>query len=236
MGARDNRVFHYAVLLSIVLHAAVLFTDPDVRESAKRISLPAPIAARLVEPAATPAPPEAKPEPVAPPKPQPTPKPPPPVTKAEPVRPAPPTPVPVPPAPPAAEPAPVAPAPPASASAPSASAKPAAPAPRPGADVDADNVARYRMLVIDEARKLKRYPRAALDNSWEGRTRVRVSFGADGKTSSIAVVRGSGHDILDREAVETVTRAAALPVPVALQGKSFAFEIEVVFNLKDASS
>jgi periplasmic protein TonB len=235
MGARDNRVFRYAVLLSIVLHAAVLFTDPAVRESAKRISLPAPIAARLVEPAPAPAPAEAKPEPVAPPKPQPLPKPPPPVPKAEPVRPAP-TPAPVAPAPPAAEPAPVAPAPPAAASAPAASAKPAAPAPRPGADVDADNVARYRMLVIDEARKLKRYPRAALDNSWEGRTRVRVSFGADGRTSSIAVVRGSGHGILDREAVETVTRAAALPVPVALQGKSFAFEIEVVFNLKDNAS
>jgi periplasmic protein TonB len=232
MGDRRNRAFHYAVLLSIVVHAVVLLASPSLREAARRIVWPEPIVARLVEPPAPPAPPAA--EPIAPPRVEK----PPPVTKpaAKPtVKPVPPAePAPVAKAAPEAPPQPEAAAPPAAAPAP---ATPVPPAPaatvaRPGADVDADTVGRYRMLVIDAARKLKRYPRAARDNNWEGRASVRVSFGVDGRRSSVAVVRSSGHEILDREALDTVTRAE-VPVPSGLRGKEFAFEIEVVFNLGD---
>ena len=228
MGARRNRAFHYAVLLSIVVHAAVLFTAPALREASRRMAWPEPIVARLVEPPAPPAP-----EPIAPPrveKPQPSVKPA--------VKPAskpvpPPAPAPVASAAPQAPPQP-------QAAAPAAGPAPATPAPaapaatvaRPGAEVDADTVGRYRMLVIDAARELKRYPRAARDNNWEGRASVRVSFGADGRRSPVTVVRSSGHEILDREALDTVTRAD-VPLPAGLRGKEFAFEIEVVFNLRE---
>jgi protein TonB len=74
-----------------------------------------------------------------------------------------------------------------------------------------------------------------MDNNWEGRADVRVSFGADGRRSSIGVVRSSGHEVLDRQAIDTVTKAF-VPVPPALRGKEFAFEIPVIFNLKDARS
>ena len=80
----------------------------------------------------------------------------------------------------------------------------------------------------------KRYPRAARDNNWEGRTRLRVTYGGDGRRSSIDVVRSSGHEVLDREAVDTVGRTE-VPVPPALRGKGFAFEIEMIFNLSDSS-
>jgi protein TonB len=238
MGERRNRAFHYAVLLSIVVHALVLLASPSLRDAARRMVWPEPIVARLVEPQPAPQ----APEPPAPPrveKPQPT------VTKPA-VKPKPaPTPTPTP--APSPQPAPVAKARPEAtpqpeSTAPAAVPEPATPAPpapaaqaaRPGADVDADTVGRYRMLVIDAARKLKRYPRVARDNNWEGRANVRVGFGADGRRSSVAVVRSSGHEVLDREALDTVRRAE-VPLPAGLRGKAFAFEIEVVFNLGESS-
>lgn len=91
------------------------------------------------------------------------------------------------------------------------------------------------MQVIEAAIKFKRYPRAAMDNNWEGRADVRVTFGSDGRRASIVIVRSSGHEILDKQALDTVTKAF-VPVPPALRGKEFAFEIPVIFNLKDNPS
>src|SRR6185503_353769 len=89
----QNRVFHYAILASLLLHALLLLGFPDLIERARRaVSLPAPLIARLMEPeAAAPAPP-----------------PPPPVEKVEPPKPAPRLAKPVPKAP---QPAPVLPTP-----------------------------------------------------------------------------------------------------------------------------
>jgi len=213
MHGRDSRVFYYAVIASIALHAVALLIAPLLRDISRRIEWPAPIVARLVElpqpPAATPAvEPEVKPA-VQPPTMKPVPSPrPAPVVEAAPQAPSRPAPA-----------APVAPA----------------PAARPGAETDADSVGRFRLLVIEEARKLKRYPRAARDNNWEGRTRLRVAYGGDGRRSSIDVVRSSGHELLDREAIDTVGRTD-VPVPPALRGKEFAFEIEMIFNLSEGSS
>ena len=242
LHGQENRVFHFAVLASIALHGLMLFSFSMQDASRRAAAAPVPIVARLAPQQAVPA---AKPEPAAPApvekppppaaKPAPTAKPPP-VTKAAPKAPSPePSPVAPPPAAPAvAEPAPAAPAP---QSAPSAPAAPqaAAPVARPGADLDADSLGRFRLQVIEAAGRFKRYPRAAMDNNWEGRADVRVSFGADGKRSSIVVVRSSGHEILDRQAIDTVTKAF-VPVPPALRGKEFAFDIPVIFNLKDARS
>ena len=213
MHGRDSRVFYYAVIASIALHAVALLIAPLLRDISRRIEWPAPIVARLVElpqpPAATPAvEPEVKPA-VQPPTMKPVPSPrPAPVVEAAPQAPSRPAPA-----------APVAPA----------------PAARPGAETDADSVGRFRLLVIEEARKLKRYPRAARDNNWEGRTRLRVAYGGDGRRSSIDVVRSSGHELLDREAIDTVGRTD-VPVPPALRGKEFAFEIEMIFNLSESAS
>jgi protein TonB len=238
MHGGESRVFHYAVLASIVLHGLILFGF-SMKDGSRRATVaPGPIVARLVQPQAAPA----RPEPAVPPrveepqppavKPVPAPKPPP-VAKAAPKAPAQPAvPAPAAPVPPAAEPAA---SPPSAAPAPAAAAQSAAPAARPGAEVDADSLGRFRMQVIEAAIKFKRYPRAAMDNNWEGRADVRVTFGADGRRASIVIVRSSGHEILDKQAIDTVTKAF-VPVPPALRGKEFALDIPVIFNLKDNPS
>jgi periplasmic protein TonB len=236
MHGEESRVFHYAVLASIVMHGLMLFGFSMKDASRRAAATPQPIVARLVQPPAAPA----KPEPVAPPrvepqppavkptvKPTPSPKP---VAKAAPTAPA--QPAAPSPTPPAAEPAP-----PSAAPAPAAAAAPQSTAPvaRPGAEVDADSLGRFRMQVIEAALRFKRYPRVAMDNNWEGVALVRLVFGADGKRASVTIARSSGHEILDRQALDTMTKAF-VPVPASLRGKEFTLEIPVMYNLKDNPS
>jgi periplasmic protein TonB len=247
MHGQDSRVIHYAMLASIVLHALLL--SFSTKETSRRAAaVPAPIVARLVEqqPVAP-----AQPGPVAPPRVEqpkapvvkpPTPKPRPlakAAPKAPPAQPAPPA-LPTPPV--AATPAAPAVEPQASAPAPSAAPAPApvspvAPSPSPSAgDFDAGALARYRILIAGEAGKLKRYPRAAIDNNWAGRVVVAVTVRANG-VPSYSVRISSGHTVLDQQALEMISKAQArTEVPASLRGREFRFEIPVDFDLKDASS
>jgi protein TonB len=232
-----NRAFHYAVLASLALHALLLFAFPDLIDTARRAaSLPPQIIARLMAP--KPAPPPAVPvEPVRreAPRPKKTAKPAPPEAPPAP-KPAPvlstpqPAPVPAPPieaaTPPAPASPPVAAVEPQPASPPQASSPPA-PAPE---SLSRDQ---YRMQLIDEARRHKRYPPLARENNWQGDVRVGVAIAANGRPS--VTLRGSsGYEVLDRQALEMFTQAArAVPIPPALRGKEFALEVRAVYGLED---
>lgn len=247
-----NRAFHYAVVASIVLHGMLLFGISQ-RE---RLSLPEPapalpIVAQLVAPAPPAAPaekeepvmkmaeaekpkpaarkPVPKPAPVAKPKPQPEPAP-----EAPAVAEAPPVALPA----PASE-APLTVAPPAAVARPDPSPAVLAPAeplvkemaPDPG------TLAQYRLQVIGAARKFKRYPPVALDNNWEGDVVVKMAMGANGKLEALTVQSSSGHKVLDQQALEMFRRASAMvPVPPALRGKDFSFEVRAIYSLKDQDS
>jgi protein TonB len=253
MGAainrHDNRVIHYAVVASIVFHGLLLSLAPK-QASKQSAALPGPIVARLVQPAAPPAaPPSApqsepplpkveavKPEPVPlPPKPSPIAKPSPKAApKAAPSAPAKPS------APaPSSEPAPSAPAaPPSPGPVAKADPQPAAPSTAPAPSVeDAGSLAQYRMQLIGIAKRYKRYPRVAMDNNWEGDVVVRMVIGANGMIASISVKTSSGHEILDKQAVEMFQKAKPLvPIPSALRGKEFAVEVRAIYNLKEPDS
>src|SRR5688572_32649222 len=77
----------------------------------------------------------------------------------------------------------------------------------------------YRVQLIDEARRHKRYPALARENNWQGNVLVGVSVAANGRPT--VTLRGSsGYDVLDRQALEMFSRAArAVPVPPSLRGK-----------------
>lgn len=245
MYSEPNRAFNYAVLASIVLHAALLFGF-SLRERARPIEPAVPIVAHLVElPAAVaPAPAAAapQPEPVKPPsapRVQPKPAAPKPVAKKEPQ----------PPIERAAEPAaqeaqlneaePVAPVPAPSAPAvvaradpaPAASASvPAGEADAAPSGADARSVAEYRLQLIGAAPKYKRYPRVARDNNWQGLVALRMAFSASGGVASLSVTKTSGYDVLDQQAMEMFkSAAAAVPVPPLLRGKEFAFDLAVTY-------
>lgn len=230
-GGTGYRALRYALLASLALHAALLLVSPD-RKASREPAAPAPIVARLVAPEAPPPAPAPAPRPIAKP-----------TSKALPrTRPAPSPsaqpeetpPAAIPPhelrsAPPSSQAAPAAPA--ISGSAASA-ARSDAQAAAPTAD--AASVERYRLDLIGMARRYKRYPRVALDNNWEGRVVVRMVVGANGMIASIQVSASSGHDVLDKQALDMIRKAKPLvPIPAAMRGREFAVEIPVRYDLKD---
>ncbi len=100
---------------------------------------------------------------------------------------------------------------------------------------DVGSLAQYRLALISAAKEHKTYPPRAIDRGLEGRVDVRVAVGADGAPARVLVQRSSRHDVLDREALELLRKAAALtPVPPALRNRDFAVEVPVLYELKDA--
>ncbi len=249
LGSRwtDNRAFSTAVLLSLLLHGALLFSFTVKPAKAPR-GFPGPIIAHLA-PQPAPA--------AAPVQPAPTESPPPPRPTAEPVLPQaplvkrPPKPVaksvpraekPAPAArtdasPPEATPA--APSPqgpgsptavPSPATGPLASVQPSAVAP----SADEGTLQAYRLELLRTARHYKRYPRVAMDNNWEGKVVVKMVIGGNGLISGISVLSSAGYPILDKEAVDMIRKAKPLvPIPGSLRGREFSVEIPVIYSLKD---
>ena len=237
---RQLRLLVLAVLASLALHAVLLYALPMLKEVG-RIPAP-PLTARLAKPA-PPGPAKAEPLPAphpapaahaAPPRPAAAPQRPPPVPAApvlsiEPVKQAAES-APTVPAPPPA-PAPVAQAPQASAA---RAGLPPAPASAASSGPDPGSVARFRLELMDIARRYKRYPRIAQDNNWEGRVELRIAFAENGAISSLTVKKGAGRAVLDEEAQAMIRSAQPqATVPPALRGKAFTLEIPVDFFLKD---
>lgn len=97
-------------------------------------------------------------------------------------------------------------------------------------------LAQYRRAVMAQAQRLGRYPRLALDNDWQGEARVHMVVGAQGKLAALAIGRGSGYAVLDRQALRMVRRAEPLaPIPRVLRGRQFTVEIPVIFRLREPS-
>jgi protein TonB len=102
---------------------------------------------------------------------------------------------------------------------------------------DAGTLAQYRLQLISAAKRYKRYPRVAMDNNWEGDVVVRMVIGANGMLTSVSVKTGSGHEVLDSQALEMFKRATPLvPIPSALRGKEFSIELRAIYNLRDQDS
>lgn len=107
--------------------------------------------------------------------------------------------------------------------------------PAPGVEVlDADGIRAYRIDLARGARAHKRYPGIAQERGWAGTAEIRVAVSREGRLRQILLGRSSGHDVLDREAVEMMSRAAAAaPVPESLRGREFAVSMPVVFALDE---
>jgi protein TonB len=247
-----NRSFGLALLASLLLHALLLAALPSLRELAAQMpKVPAPLIARLMQ--AEPAPPSSPPVEHA--RRQPAPearRAPPPVAKPVPV-PAPiATPVPqaqtaiastaLPSAPAAAV---------AVAPAPAAAPAAAPPAPGPVARIEPQPVAasaappgpdpgaldRYRLQLVTAAARFKRYPRSAIDNNWEGVVVVRMTIGADGRIAALGIKESSGHEVLDRQALDMFRTAKPFVLlPPELAGREFELELRAIYSLRDQPS
>ena len=55
------------------------------------------------------------------------------------------------------------------------------------------------------------YPRKAKEQLMEGKSHVRFSLSRDGQLVAVSITGSSGHEILDREGVDTIIRSAPFP-------------------------
>ncbi len=240
-----------ALLVSIALHAALLIGLPDLRTAADPPP-PPPLMAWLA-PAAPPAEaPEAAPV-AAPEQPAAAPVRPrrvAPATRPPPVQaaPNPEPPVPAPAAPPrvaettapesivvaAPSPAKSAPSPPPAPPPPVGASLAPAPEPAPTPLDLGSLVAQYRIALYGAAKRQPLYPSRAITRGWEGRVEIRLVIGAGGELARAHVKRSSGHDLLDRHALDMFRAAHSLtPIPPALRGHEFPVEVAAVYELKD---
>lgn len=78
----------------------------------------------------------------------------------------------------------------------------------------------------------QRYPRLAQIRQWQGTTLLQLELAAEGQLQSVRVLSSSGHDILDRQAIDMVRAAVPLPpLPASLAGRSLTVDVPVVFRL-----
>lgn len=223
MRGGANRFIGPALLASILLHALVLAALPSLRSLVVEVArAPQPLVAHLAQPVApAPAPVEEAQ------------KPPPPAARPQARRSAPaPAPAALPAQPVVSEPSPPPPAVPLTLAAPGPLAR-IEPQPPPEEDAREGYVAR----VNDAAVRFKIYPRAAIDNNWEGEVVVLMRIGADGRIADLRVRKSSGYEVLDRQALQMFRNAKPfVPVPRALRGSEFEVELRAIYNLKDQGS
>lgn len=107
-------------------------------------------------------------------------------------------------------------------------------APAGAAPPDLGSLAQYRLALISAASRHKPYPPGAIDRGWQGRVVLRLVIGADGELAHMLVKRSSGHDVLDRGALEMFRKAHSVtPLPPALRNREFPLEVAVAYELKD---
>lgn len=97
-----------------------------------------------------------------------------------------------------------------------------------------DGLRGYRLAIASQARRFKRYPALAMEAGWSGSVDVRVEVGADGRPRPASVSRSSGHEVLDRAALNMIDSGALRArLPDSLRGRVFAVSLPVVFDLDE---
>lgn len=122
----------------------------------------------------------------------------------------------------------------------SATANPPAPQPPDNtaheAPTDPAALERYGRSLAELLAQQQQYPRMAALRGWEGEVRVRITIARKGNIVATDVIRSSGHDVLDRSAVQLVTQAGPLPrLPEALQNREIQVIVPVHYRLEKSS-
>jgi len=98
---------------------------------------------------------------------------------------------------------------------------------------DAGLLEKYRLALIDAAKRYKRYPTHAVDRGWQGRVEIRLVVGPNGTIKRTLIKRSSTYQILDDQALDMVNKSTrAEPIPSALRGREFTLDIPVIFELQ----
>ena len=76
------------------------------------------------------------------------------------------------------------------------------------------------------------YPEIAMDRGWEGKVLMKVHVLANGKPDSVSVLKSSGKDVLDDEAVRTVKKWSFVPAKRGTTPIDGWVTVPISFNLQ----
>ncbi|MCE3223011.1 MAG: putative Protein TonB [Nitrospira sp.] len=79
--------------------------------------------------------------------------------------------------------------------------------------------------------RLKQYPASARMNHQEGRVIVRIVIEEDGRITSVAIAKSSGHDVLDQAALDTLRRASPVTLSRPLDTSPLTVQIPLNYRL-----
>lgn len=92
---------------------------------------------------------------------------------------------------------------------------------------------RYGRSLSSLFARQQQYPRLAALRGWEGEVQVRVTIARKGNIVATQIVRSSGFEVLDQNAIQLVASSGPLPrPPEALQNKELQIIVPVLFKLE----
>lgn len=92
---------------------------------------------------------------------------------------------------------------------------------------------RYGRSLSSLFARQQQYPRLAALRGWEGEVQVRVTIARRGNIVATQIVRSSGFEVLDQNAIQLVASSGPLPrPPEALQNKELQIIVPVLFKLE----
>ena len=98
---------------------------------------------------------------------------------------------------------------------------------------DAVEMLTYKDRIKQKIQEHRKYPERAKENNNEGSVGIVFEVLKDGTTGSVEIISGSGYELLDKEAVDTVLRAAPFPkIPEHFSINKMEMKARIVFKLK----
>jgi protein TonB len=91
-------------------------------------------------------------------------------------------------------------------------------------------VAEFRYKAVSAVAQAVRYPVAACADGLEGSVLVGFVATSEGRITSRRIIKGSGHAVLDQEALQAIDRIKALPrFPAGAKGRQANFTVPLHF-------
>ncbi len=91
----------------------------------------------------------------------------------------------------------------------------------------------YNNALWGKIGKYKQYPKIAQMRGWQGEVIVELLLDGNGKLKSKKILTSSGYEVLDKQALEMIDKAAPFPSPPeALRASSFSITVPIPFKLE----
>jgi TonB family protein len=99
-------------------------------------------------------------------------------------------------------------------------------------DIAKQAMLRYQDMIKQRIETFRSYPPRAMRNQTKGIVDLKFSIFASGATGPVQIIKSSGSELLDSEALNTIQRASPfLPIPNEIAQSMVNIHVAIVFSL-----